>query len=212
MNLPQGQHYGLIAQEVEKVLPGLIKEATFDIDRAVPSPSKSFNPKNSNADPNTTEKKTGEVIDFKTINYTELIPVIIKGMQEQQETISKQQQIIDKQQQQIDELKTMVQSLTGSKSASEIANNAILSNATLEQNVPNPLSNTTSIRYNIPLNAGNAIIAISNNNGKTLKQISLHAGSGSITVDASTLSSGAYSYTLIINNKTIATRKMIVAR
>ena len=30
MNLPQGTHYGLIAQEVEKILPNLVKDTKFE--------------------------------------------------------------------------------------------------------------------------------------------------------------------------------------
>ena len=32
-------------------------------------------------------QKKGEIIDFKALNYTELIPIMIKGMQEQQTII-----------------------------------------------------------------------------------------------------------------------------
>jgi hypothetical protein len=31
MNLPQGQRHGLIAQDVEKVLPDLVKETAFEL-------------------------------------------------------------------------------------------------------------------------------------------------------------------------------------
>jgi hypothetical protein len=51
------------------------------------------------------DKKNGETIDFKALNYTELIPVIIKGMQEQQQQIQEQQQVNEQLQVQITELK-----------------------------------------------------------------------------------------------------------
>ncbi len=216
MNLPQGQRYGLIAQELEKVLPGLVKKTTFDVDKAA-SPSKP-NPKDPNAQAKNEAKKTGEAIDFKAINYTELIPIMIKGMQEQQQTINAQQEMMDKQQQQITELKTMVLSLTqGIVSSSGTGSSAIigkptLSGAVLEQNVPNPLTNSTSVRYYIPAGAGTSSLLVKDMNGKTIKQVNLQTGTGNITIDASTLSAGAYSYTLLIDGKTIATKKMIVAR
>lgn len=67
--------FGLIAQDLEKVLPQLIKETDLvDIDEhGVPK--------------ETTDK-------IKAINYLELIPILIGGMQEQQEMIAKMQKQI----------------------------------------------------------------------------------------------------------------------
>lgn len=45
------------------------------------------------------------------INYAEIIPVLIKGMQEQQETINNQQKLMNEQQKQIDELNKIVEQL-----------------------------------------------------------------------------------------------------
>lgn len=64
MYLPQGKHYGVIAQELQQVLPELVLKNTF-------------------TEP---DKKDGS-FDYLSVNYNELIPILIKGMQEQQETI-----------------------------------------------------------------------------------------------------------------------------
>ena len=85
MHLPEGQHYGLIAEEVEKVLPTLVKQSKFE---AAP-------------DESVATGTAPVAIDFKALNYTELIPIMIKGMQEQQA-------IIEKQQEQINQLKQML--------------------------------------------------------------------------------------------------------
>jgi hypothetical protein len=66
MNLPLGRQYGLIAQELEQVLPDLVTEV------AVPDTSRDGN-------------KTPET--FKSICYTELIPFLIAAIQEQQKRI-----------------------------------------------------------------------------------------------------------------------------
>ena len=86
MNLPEGQHYGLIAEDVEKVLPALVKQSKFE----------------TATDESSKNGTTTAAVDFKALNYTELIPIMIKGMQEQQA-------MIEKQQQQINELKQMLQ-------------------------------------------------------------------------------------------------------
>jgi hypothetical protein len=79
MHLPEGQHYGLIAEEVEKVLPALVKQSKFE----------------GATDESVAAGTAPAAIDFKALNYTELIPIIIKGMQEQQAIIEKQQQQIN---------------------------------------------------------------------------------------------------------------------
>ncbi|MBS1748033.1 MAG: tail fiber domain-containing protein [Bacteroidetes bacterium] len=203
MNLPIGSHYGLIAQDVEKVLPNLVKDSKFDIPE-IPKIGK---------EPDTTKQKhQKQSINFKAVNYTEFIPIIIKAMQEQQQMISNQQK-------EIDDLKTKVESLEQQKSFSSAQtasdateNNITATSATLDQNIPNPLSNSTSIGYYIPSNLHNATLMITDMNGKKIKQVSLQPGKGNITIDATTLSAGAYSYSLMINGKIIAKRKMIVTR
>jgi len=74
MNLPKGDHCGLVAQDVERVLPDLVKDTKFFPAKATPL-SESDDLQNSTA------------LDFKALNYTELIPIMIKALQEQQQEI-----------------------------------------------------------------------------------------------------------------------------
>ncbi len=67
MNLPVTPQIGLIAQEVEAVLPELVKQEL----------------QATNAE--------GTAMDIKSINYVGLIPILLKGMQEQQTVIEQQQ-------------------------------------------------------------------------------------------------------------------------
>jgi hypothetical protein len=77
MNLPRGDRHGLIAQEVEQVLPGLVKETVFVPGTAGPD----------SLDPNSGVPASNGSINFKALNYTELIPILIKAIQEQQQQI-----------------------------------------------------------------------------------------------------------------------------
>jgi len=70
MNLPSGNHYGLIAQELEKVFPELV------IDAVHPSAEESRG------------ERGGEDIHYKGVKYMELVPILVQAVKEQQELIN----------------------------------------------------------------------------------------------------------------------------
>src|SRR6266536_3482661 len=167
--IDQNDKFGVIAQEIQKVIPEVVVD--YDI---------------------VTNEKTRQATKVPSailgVRYTDLIPVLIKAIQEIK--------------QEIDQLK-QTQVNPGSN------NNAIvLSNAMLEQNAPNPVRNTTVIHYNV---SGNAQLVVTDQNGKTIKQLQVN-GSSSITVDCTALSAGTYTYILLSEGKIIDSKKMIVLK
>ena len=185
MSFPKGEHYGLIAQDVEKILPGIVKETKFETKLANPD-----------ADP-----KSSETINFKALNYTELIPVIIKGMQEQQQTIEELRQ-------QVNDLKQMLQATNASNARSGTAINA----AYLLQNSPNPVNGNTTIRCYVPASVKQAQLLVYNMNGRLMKSFSLSNGMNDIAITAGSLSSGQYSYTLLADGKKVDTKNMALTK
>ncbi len=89
-----------------------------------------------------------------------------------------------------------------------------MSDASLAQNTPNPFTNTTTINYALPQKFTTAqIIIITDKSGRQLKQLNISGnGNGSVNVDASTLSSGTYNYSLIVDGKVISTKQMILVK
>lgn len=67
MNLPEGNHHGFIAQDVQSVLPELVIKAI--------QPAK-YDP--------ISKAKLSEQVEFLSVNYIELIPYLVKAIQEQQ--------------------------------------------------------------------------------------------------------------------------------
>ena len=140
---------------------------------------------------------------LKGIIYSNLIPVLINGMQEQQKQVQKQQQEIQELQANLDQEKAknkaleekvnqlservnrLAEQVNGvsqsfNKADEESLNQktATLSNedadqAMLLQNRPNPYSNETVIPYYLPDNAQNANMLITNTQGQMLKRIPL---------------------------------------
>lgn len=97
MGLPEQEQLGLVAQELEEVFPNLVQAAhnpTLTMTEAdakeqgfeykVVSEAQ-FDEEGNEAAPAMVE--AGEAVDFKAVNYNGLIPVLIKGIQEQQEII-----------------------------------------------------------------------------------------------------------------------------
>ena len=80
----------------------------------------------------------------------------------------------------------------------------------LNQNVPNPFSESTVITYSIPKAFGKAQIIFSTITGEVIKIADIKSsGKGQVNVFANDISSGIYTYTLVIDGKQIETKKMI---
>ncbi len=149
----------------------------------------------------------------------------------QQKQIDLQQKQIDAQQRQLNDLKELVLSIqqkqqecspcSASVSEQSQSYSTILTDApSLQQNIPNPFTHTTTIGYLLPQKFTNAQIVITDKSGNTLKAVTLPAGrqgisgsgKGSLNVDASTLSSGAYQYSLIVDGRLVDTKQMVLAK
>ncbi|HYK45850.1 MAG TPA: tail fiber domain-containing protein, partial [Parafilimonas sp.] len=132
---------GLIAQELQKVIPEVVRDYDLKTDEAT--------------------GKNEKVASARLgVMYADLIPVLINAIQQQQK--------------EIEELKKQQSLSVTNTGATDINVMSItLSSAFLEQNVPNPFGNTTSVHYSVPANATSAQIIFKDNSGKTLKQIQL---------------------------------------
>jgi Chaperone of endosialidase len=80
MELPGGQQYGLIADEVKQVFPSMVKQAV--------QPVKYENDDRSHG------RVLAPEVTFDAVNYTAMIPVLIAAMQEQQTMIEELQRKI----------------------------------------------------------------------------------------------------------------------
>jgi len=92
--------------------------------------------------------------------------------------------------------------------------NAIKNDAPyLEQNAPNPCYEQTIIKYFLPENFESASMRFTDLQGRELKTTLLqNSGHGTISISAKELVAGTYTYTLIVDGKIIATKKMVLTR
>lgn len=94
MNLPEGLQYGLIADEVQQVVPGAVRKASR------PAEYENHDEKNG--------RKLTEAVEFNAVNYMEMIPILIGAVKEQQAIISNQDKKMADMQRQIDDMKASV--------------------------------------------------------------------------------------------------------
>ena len=98
---------------------------------------------------------------YKSINYIALISILTKAIQELAEKV----EYLEKQLSNLANQPTVINQNTMPFSKLETVQ---ATGFTLSQNAPNPFSENTTITYTIPQNAGKALLAIFDLNGKIL--------------------------------------------
>jgi len=188
-------HFGFLSQEVEEILPDLV-----------------------------TNDETG----IKMLDYTSFTPLLAIAIQEQQQTINLQQEAIEMlrmqnemQQRQIDLLLAQLGGPQGINfSNREETNNKPVSTpefpsrtGKLYDCVPNPFSVNTEVKFEIPENAISAHLIIYDLNGAEIKTYNIEQkGIGTITINGNELKAGMYVYTLLIDNKIVDTKRMVLTK
>jgi hypothetical protein len=148
--------------------------------------------------------------DLYGLRYADFVVPLVKAVQELSKMNDDKDVKINDLQKQIDELRAMIVSGTTSNVKPQTSN---ISEASLQQNTPNPFNQSSTIHFFVPSNASNISLVVTDASGKTVKQFnSLSSGNGSVTIDANTFSSGSYLYSLIVDGKTVATKQMILTR
>ncbi|HEY6977910.1 MAG TPA: tail fiber domain-containing protein [Chitinophagaceae bacterium] len=197
---------GLIAQDLQKVLPEVVKAYEYKRD--------------------STGKREKVAAARLGVMYADIIPVLIKGIQEQQQMIEQQnkkneelQRMITDQNKNIEALKQLMNtlkddlSLTKALNENTVKSAETITGASLAQNSPNPFNQSTVINYLLPQNTANAFIRITDVNGRLIKNIAATAkGKGQVILQAGELAAGIYQYSLVVNGKLIDTKKMVLTK
>lgn len=172
--------FGVIAQEIQKVLPQVVKDHEYRM----------------NEESGAVEKVPAARLG---VMYADIIPVLIKGIQEQQKTIITLEERIAK-----------LESTLNSISSTRLPAGIDASSVTLEQNQPNPFNQTTIIRYKIPSGA-NAQINIYDANGAMVRTMRA-PDNGQAQINAGDLKAGTYTYALLVDGKPLVSKKMIMLK
>ncbi|MBO4560347.1 MAG: tail fiber domain-containing protein [Bacteroidaceae bacterium] len=135
---------------------------------------------------------------YLSVNYTELIPILIKSVQELKAKV--------------DELETnpdRVQ-IRGAE-PTQLSQSAFP--VTLYQNNPNPFTENTIVRCLIPKEVSSAVLYIYDMNGRQIDSaIITERGEVSLTIEGGSLDAGIYLYSLITDGVVVDTKRMLLTK
>ena len=190
MALSDQLQHGIVSQEVEKIFPELVEDAY--------APSTTGNP-----------KTDGAPQAYKGLNYIGLIPILTKAIQEQQIQI-------DALKKQVANMQSTETFVVSNATNTTIQEQELLTNKAymLAQNVPNPFTQSTTIKYSLPNATNKAVIVILNLTGTLIQQYNLPIvkGNNQITVQAGSLAAGKYIYSLLVNGTEVISKTMLLTR
>ncbi|MEM6262073.1 MAG: tail fiber domain-containing protein [Bacteroidota bacterium] len=186
----RGPQVGFLSQDVEKILPNFVTEVNLIDDDA----------------------ETGEIKSsrkIKALSYTKFIPLLTAAIQEQQAQIEELTNRVDE----LENGNVPVKNRTGLQPNNGTNPNEVkprvLDQATLFQNSPNPFSQQTTIKYQLPPTYEQATIYIFNMNGQKVQ--AYHNLTGDVlTIEGGFLSAGMYYYNLVIDGQEIDMKRMVL--
>jgi hypothetical protein len=222
MGLQEGKRFGFMADEMKEVLPQFVK--------------RTMQPLN---EPNDKQGNRQEVkyLEFDAVNYTELVPIVVQAVQELNAKVDgmhlnevsalkaelaevKAENAVMKQQlaeilSRLNAFDTDLQSCcfehSDATGTSGVNQQSTIDNPRLEQNIPNPFHENTTIKYYLPSDSRTATITISDLNGVQLKQFDLQGkGFGQVLISGGSFAAGTYVYTLTVNGKQVDSKKMML--
>lgn len=180
------KYYGILAQEMQKVLPNTITKS-----------AKKFR---------ASDKQATEFLMFNPNDLMYSGLNAIKELDQENQDLKERVADLERLVAQLVEVKEVnTQNIPRS---TETENSPYLA-----QNSPNPLRQATEIEYTLPGDVSSAYLVIQDMMGRKITQFELdNMPTGQVTFDAKQygINTGTYIYSLIVNNDTIASKKMVI--
>lgn len=137
-------------------------------------------------------------LSFKAINYVGLISLLTAAVKELNVELTAVRQDLDD------------YKANDAVRGQIIQNTSFINGYSIEQNVPNPFSDKTSIRFQLAPGVQSATLSIFNLNGAFVKDYSLEGILGEVEILASEIGKGMYIYSLNQNGQEIISKRMII--
>jgi len=138
-----------------------------------------------------------EELKLHSVNYVEMIPILVEAIKEQQI--------------QIEELQAAIGSDEVLKSAIVNSTDPVPETSHLNQNAPNPFTQETSITYSLDESVVAASLFIYDMSGKQLRSYDLYdRGDSQISIIGGELDAGMYIYSLVADGFLVGTKQMLL--
>lgn len=136
-----------------------------------------------------------------SLAYSQFVVPLVKAVQEQQQII--------------EGLVKEVEALKSGKANSTTGLNVVadaIAKSSLEQNIPNPFTNETTINYNLSKDISTANLFVYDLSGKQIASFPItEKGQSSIKITSEKLAAGMYIYSIVADGKLVDSKRMIVA-
>lgn len=188
MGAPEGLQYGVMAQQLEEVFPQFVTNAMMPPVR------------------DSLGNILEEAVEFKAVNYTGLIPVMMQGMKEQQTQIESLNARLEEMEAALAEV--------GIRKSMDSGSSTLRADYELYQNRPNPFSESTEIIWRMAEEA-QARIIVQDEQGRTVATLqdgTSGKGLHSIEWHAADLPAGTYFYSLEVDGQLMVKRAVKLER
>lgn len=198
-NFSTRAQHGFIAQELQEVFPEAVQNATLNLFAE-------------------DGKVTGTDVGL-SVNYVNLISILYKGVQEQQEQINQLRELLA--------ARNVTTSNTNEPGNEARNNNAATAKSSviktnvgefkaddfeMGQNVPNPFSASAIIRYTLPSKVTNAFIGVYSLQGTQVMRFDRLNASNQVTINSNRLAPGMYIYSLVVEGQEVMSKKMVIVK
>jgi len=204
LNFRSGTQSGFIAQEVQEVNKNLVREVAV-------------------VDPNNPSESQTNIF---AVDYVSIIPHLVGAVQELSRGTAKADVRREARDEKVETLETEVEALKAQMARMEELMMAMMQERVadpnnsneievgkLEQNRPNPFTNSTRIGYELPASAQNGRLIVYDLQGTQVAEFTnLNAGRNSVTLEGNSLQAGIYLYSLMVDGKVVSVKRMVLTR
>jgi len=150
-------------------------------------------------------KKPANNGDYYGLRYAEFVVPLVKAVQE----LSTENETLKTTNEKLEARLAAIEQLLKNNNLGTVS----LDKNTLGQNIPNPANGRMTIPFSLSTETQHASIVITElGSGKILKTIPVTAAQKSVSVELGNIASGTYVYSLVINNRTSDSKKMVIAK
>ncbi len=146
-----------------------------------------------------------DTLGYYYVNYIGLIPVLVEALKDQKAQITALSDLVNK--------TNGGPKKVGANQTLGVNETDALTYPVLDQNVPNPFNQSTTIGFYLPTTVTAANIYVYDMNGIQLKNYPItERGKKNIIINSSEFNAGMYLYALIADGKVIDTKRMILTK